>query len=586
MRHRVLRTFANLRAGNSAPDQRVTVSVDAALLVAWPCVVGKSVTELWTATSEDDLALVAGKVQNLRVACAALNGRLVAAGSTFSFWRVLGRPSRRKGYVLGRELREGCLVASVGGGLCQVSNALYGAALDAGLEIVERHAHSQIVPGSRAERGRDATVFWNYVDLRFRHNQDFVILATLEQDSLRVHIRTAAPSKPAANCPRPSTSQAKSIAIVSGDGPNDCVRCEYTQCVEKIEASPATYQTAFLLDEVWPEYDQWVATLVKRGDLALVPLHGAKRGRKNYHWRSLQTPGLACQEHRWLTLYRSLASRLLPAQGGVRQKKLLALNMSFACAYARHIPTLARHLVVPVTLLADLWHLGVLGGRSYDVLMNRAPLRMLQDALDQAAALHPQSSTLADFRACVEQVCAEDSALRGARTVVTPHHGVADYVAAHYAVPVQRLAWDCKTPTELASLSGPRGKQVLFPASALGRKGAYEVREACRQLGLPLRVLGNAQEEPGFWHSLHVSAAVSAELFHDVACVVLPAFVEHRPRILLLALARGIPVVCSPQCGLAPDMPNVVTVKLGSVSDLVQALQVLVKPSPAPALPA
>ncbi len=86
----------------------------------------------------------------------------------FSFWRHVGRPTRGRGFADGRELREGCIVPSVGGGFCQLSNALYAAALDAGCEIVERHAHSRRVPGSMAEAGRDATVFWNYVDLRFR----------------------------------------------------------------------------------------------------------------------------------------------------------------------------------------------------------------------------------------------------------------------------------------------------------------------------------------------------------------------------------------------------------------------------------
>ena len=49
-----------------------------------------------------------------------------------------------------------------------MSNALYDAALKAGFEIVERHGHSRVLPGAMAEAGRDATIFWNYVDLRFR----------------------------------------------------------------------------------------------------------------------------------------------------------------------------------------------------------------------------------------------------------------------------------------------------------------------------------------------------------------------------------------------------------------------------------
>ena len=73
------------------------------------------------------------------------------------------------------------MISTVGGGLCQLSNALYETALGAGFEIVERHAHSRVVPGSRAVLGRDATVFWNYVDLRFRSPHAFRIEARMSE---------------------------------------------------------------------------------------------------------------------------------------------------------------------------------------------------------------------------------------------------------------------------------------------------------------------------------------------------------------------------------------------------------------------
>ena len=114
------------------------------------------------------------------------------AGKTFGFWKQIGRTSSLKGFAEGRELREGCVIPTIGGGLCQLSNALYDAALQAGFEIVERHAHTQVIPGSLAEKGRDATVFWNYVDLRFRSDAAFRIEATLDGDELIVQFRGAA----------------------------------------------------------------------------------------------------------------------------------------------------------------------------------------------------------------------------------------------------------------------------------------------------------------------------------------------------------------------------------------------------------
>ncbi len=144
-------------------------------------------TPLRSAVAETDpreARLVEGKIHNLYVALRRLDGAVVSGGSTFSFWRQIGRATRRAGYVEGRELREGCIIPTVGGGLCQLSNALYAAALDSGCEIVERHAHSHFVPGSMTERDRDATVFWNYVDLRFRARHELTIRCRLQDDRL------------------------------------------------------------------------------------------------------------------------------------------------------------------------------------------------------------------------------------------------------------------------------------------------------------------------------------------------------------------------------------------------------------------
>ena len=139
--------------------------------------------------SEREKQLQEGKVQNLRVAAAILNGVEVPADEVWSFWRHLGRVTRAKGYAEGRELREGCLIPQIGGGLCQLSGALYNSALEAGLTIVERHAHTNSGVGSLARIGRDATVFWNYVDLRFRARLPWRMEVAVTDTQLQVRIR-------------------------------------------------------------------------------------------------------------------------------------------------------------------------------------------------------------------------------------------------------------------------------------------------------------------------------------------------------------------------------------------------------------
>jgi len=156
------------------------------------------VTPLRTSTRAEEQRLQEGKVRNLAVAARFLDGLRIPAGTVFSFWRHVPRPTFKAGFAEGRELREGCIVPSLGGGLCQLSNALYAAALDAGCDIVERHAHSRVVPGSAAAAGRDATVFWNYVDLRFRPKHPLWLEVTLSADHLvvRLHGNPAVPRFP------------------------------------------------------------------------------------------------------------------------------------------------------------------------------------------------------------------------------------------------------------------------------------------------------------------------------------------------------------------------------------------------------
>src|SRR4030095_15960699 len=142
-----------------------------------------------TTDDERENPFISGKIHNLRLAIRKLNGLEVRAGDVFSFWNLLGRTSRWKGYVPGRELREGRLILTIGGGLFQLSHALFEVTPQRGLQIVERHAHTRVIAGSLAEIGRDATVFWNYVDLRFKSTQAFRIEAELTSDDLIVRFR-------------------------------------------------------------------------------------------------------------------------------------------------------------------------------------------------------------------------------------------------------------------------------------------------------------------------------------------------------------------------------------------------------------
>ncbi len=123
-------------------------------------------------------SLEAGKLRNVRIAAAHFDGRLLTSQTGFSFWRLLGRPTRRRGFLAGTEIRDGCVVPTVGGGLCMLSGALFRLAAELDWLIVERHGHTISAEDSAKV---DATVFWPFVDLRFAPRSESVVL--------RVHVR-------------------------------------------------------------------------------------------------------------------------------------------------------------------------------------------------------------------------------------------------------------------------------------------------------------------------------------------------------------------------------------------------------------
>ncbi|WP_443750400.1 VanW family protein [Asticcacaulis solisilvae] len=154
-------------------------------------VLAEVVTPLYTEHDPNERALQLGKVQNLRIGAKAIDGARLEAGQVFSFWAQVGRPTRARGFVEGRELRQGCIIPTVAGGLCQLSNSLFRAARHAGCEIVERHGHTAPIPNSPFPPGEDATVFWNYVDLRFRARRPVTVRVRLSESDLIVRLEAA-----------------------------------------------------------------------------------------------------------------------------------------------------------------------------------------------------------------------------------------------------------------------------------------------------------------------------------------------------------------------------------------------------------
>ncbi len=561
---------------------RVLQSVD---LSGYPFLLAESRTALWTETAFSERGLQLGKAHNLRIALRSLHNIELPGGATFSFWRQIGRATRRRGYAEGRQISEGCLIPAVGGGLCQLSNALYDVALKAGFQIVERHPHTQVVPGSAAEEGRDATVFWNYIDLRFMANQPVMMDAHLTADELivRVYGKTAPGQNPESEPARPfeqgaviplsvlsrSTVAQKErrlparpvISVLEHSCGSCGANCFRRRDIPTRPLAETDEATAVLVDRVIPEFVTYLERTRHPQDVLGIPLDGKRYRVVNYAW---PTAGYAKIETASVqTLVRSERSRRLATQGAARQTVLFQASEALAQSYARLLTWDVTRLRVDQTLLPFLWREGHLGGREFEVLMRRPPISVLEATLDVAFERRPESQTLHDFRAPDWIREAETRALAAATRIVTPHPAV----AALYPGRNHLLDWEMPPARPWEP-----GSALLFPYATLARKGAHAVRDAARELGMEVVLKGGDFESNGFWDGVRTRRYVAGENpFIGIAAVVAPAWIEESPRFLLAAIASGVPVLASSACGLS-GLPGVTTIAPDCHVSLIEAI--------------
>ena len=541
-------------------------------------IVAMSRTPLWN-DDDGEFVLTAGKVHNLRVTVKAFHGVVVPANACLSFWRQLGRPSARRGFVIGREVRDGCVIPTIAGGICQLSNALATCASRAGFELVEHHRHSASVARGDASTV-DATVFWNYIDLRIRAPFAWRLETTLSADELIVIVRAEA-----AQSERISTdgSHVARLAQRSSASIRNCFGCDETSCFRHRKPAQASQaREAWLLDAWTPELAHDLEKRDARCD-RLIPVSPAalrhqwlRRGAPKNDWSALSG-----NNHRaWLaSLRRIIWLRLWANRAGRRQASILDGQRWLAQAYARRLCPEHTHLVVDQGLLPHLQLLGTLDGRSYEVLATQLPMieieRRLDEACAHAAHNQPARSTLSDFRAPMVLAEAELLAMSRAQSVTTAHTDVASYWREHPTLEVRCVPW-MLPPNRRASVRDQTQARdlplVVFPASALARKGAYVLAHALRGFPCRLRVLGSPSDDDALWKGLDVEHAnYSGDWMSPASVVVLPAYIEHSPRAALAAVATGIPVIATAACGIE-GLPGVIVVPCGNVDALRAAL--------------
>lgn len=131
---------------------------------------------------------VVGRSKNLKKIADILTGVEIKPGETFSYNAIVGNRSEEAGFYPAPEIVNGRMVVGFGGGACQVSTTVFNSALLADLDGFDWTPHS--IKSHYANPGRDATVYYGQLDLKFKnpHKSSIFMRATSEKGVLTVYM--------------------------------------------------------------------------------------------------------------------------------------------------------------------------------------------------------------------------------------------------------------------------------------------------------------------------------------------------------------------------------------------------------------
>ena len=137
-----------------------------------------------------EMYLQENKRTNLELAIRHLNQFVIKPNEYFSLWKLVGRPTKRKGYLEGLVLKNGKIDKDIGGGLCQIGNLLFWIFAHSPLTIKERYRHSfDVFPdiNRKVPFGAGATLAYNYIDLQIKNETQGNFILKLWMDQTHLH---------------------------------------------------------------------------------------------------------------------------------------------------------------------------------------------------------------------------------------------------------------------------------------------------------------------------------------------------------------------------------------------------------------
>ncbi|WP_159023613.1 VanW family protein [Formosa sp. L2A11] len=137
-----------------------------------------------------DMYLQENKRTNLKLAIQHLNQIEIKPNEYFSLWKLVGRPTKEKGYLEGLVLNNGKMDKDIGGGLCQLGNLLFWIFAHSPLTIKERYRHGfDVFPDVKRNVpfGAGATLSYNYIDLQIKNETQNSFVIKLWLDKTHLH---------------------------------------------------------------------------------------------------------------------------------------------------------------------------------------------------------------------------------------------------------------------------------------------------------------------------------------------------------------------------------------------------------------
>lgn len=140
-----------------------------------------------------DYGAAAYRTTNIGRAAELMNGTVVQPGEVWSMNDTVGERTPENGFVRGAIIRDGRYSAEYGGGISALATTMFNAAFFAGLEFKEYGAHSFYI--ERYPEGREATVAWGWLDLKWKNNTDHAVTISTENTATAVTVKLLGENK-------------------------------------------------------------------------------------------------------------------------------------------------------------------------------------------------------------------------------------------------------------------------------------------------------------------------------------------------------------------------------------------------------